>query len=142
MKITYEKVQNRMFGAALSKLATFGGFTNYRELANVKTILKGFEKIAEKAQEEWIYLLKQYAELEADGTIKVKPGTKGDYMVIPGKEEALKKASAEFQKIEGEITAHPMPFEVVANVGLSAVDLMALEGLIAEPKDFPDLKAV
>lgn len=134
MKITYAQVQNRNFSAALSKLATFGGFTDYKELANIKAIIKQFEKIAQRAQEDWTKLLKDYCVLDDKGELKLKDG--GIFDVLPGKEVELKNKKDIFDQTEKEIWAKTIPWESVQKVGLSAGDLIQLEGIVLESKEF------
>lgn len=136
MKITYMQVQNKQFAQALGKLATHGGFTDYKKLANIKTFLKQFEKVSETAQKEWIELLKKYAQLDTEGNFVGQDGRAGTFIITPGKEMEFKTVSDTFNAKEADIWADTISYEEVSKVGLSAVDLLQLEGIIVEPKDF------
>lgn len=142
MKVTYHQVQNSDYTRALGKLATYGGFTDYRQLANIKSFLKQFEKIAEMAQKEWLELLKKYVELNEDGTIKIRKVTRPNGSVqdgfypIEAKKEEFEAATQFFNATAKEVWADPIPFETLAGVGLAPVDIMALDDLILPPKDY------
>ncbi len=153
MKITYHQVQDKLFGAALNKLATHGGFTNYKDVANIKNFLKQFEKISINAQKEWIELLKSVSQLDDKGQFVSReevgrdgksfkiPGT---FIITPGKEEEFKAKEALFNAMEKDAWVDPVPFETVQGCGLSAVDLVQLEAFIIEPTEekAQELKAV
>lgn len=138
MKINYLQVQSPQFTKALAKMATFGGFTDYRQLANIKTVLKQFEKLADTAQKEWIELLKQFCQLDEKGNFIPSEGKAGTFTVTPGREMEFKTAADSFNAKVADIWADPIHFEDVSKVGFSPADLMQLEGIILEPRDWVD----
>lgn len=142
MKITYAQIKNPMFAKALGKLAVHGGFTDYKILANIKFILKQFERLVEEAQSEWVIELKKYADLDADGKFipneEVNPQTgvavkiEGTFRIPKEKEEAFRAAEALFNTKYTAIHAEPLHFDAVKGVGFSANDLIQLEGIVLE----------
>lgn len=138
MKISYIQVQTKQFAQALGKLATHGGFTDYKQLANIKSFLKQFEKVSDTAQKEWIDLLKTYCDRDEKGNFIPGSNGPGTFRVTAGKEADFEAAQAFFNAKEVDVWADPIPFEACTKVGLSAADLIQLDGIIVEPKDFTD----
>lgn len=134
MKITYKQIKSKDFSRALGKLATYGGFTDYKELANIKAILKQFEKCVDMAQKEWIVELKKWAMLDEKGEFVPDERGPGTFKIPIEKKAAFEEVEKMFDEQALTIWADTIPFETVKTVGLSAMDLLQMEGIIKEPE--------
>ena len=115
------------------------------------------EALVETVQKEWVELLKTYAEIDENGKfkpaeirtkVKDKDGNiveelkkeEGTFRISPEKQEDFMAAQNLFRTKEAVIEASPILFSTVVDVGLSAAELLQLEGIVVE--DPTTLKAV
>ncbi len=135
-KITYGDLRDHNFNRGFQKLANHNGFKDAKVIVAVARIGKLFKKRSEDVQEAFLKLLKSYAILDDKGEfipMKDEKGVeqKGTFQMKPENiGEVWEKAQDEFNKSEIEIFANKLQLHDIVGVGLTPLELGALEGVI------------
>lgn len=140
IKLQYQVFDDKPFVRALAKLSNFP-FRNQQTAYRIARLVRKYEQELKTGQDLWIKLLKQYASLDEkggfvpakiampDGTTKEDPAK---YDIPTDKLEAFRQAEKDFNAVEFEIPTWPVTLEEIKDVGLTAHELIAIEGLLNE----------
>lgn len=141
MKIKNDRLRNPAFANALRKLANFGGFTDYKQIYNVKEICRQFEKVSETLQAKWDVIVEEFADKNEEGVIKTDPQDPNRFLVKEEKKSEWKKTVDEFKNEETTLVAETIQYESVKAANLSPIDIMQLEDIVMPPKEWMDAMA-
>lgn len=141
VKLTYKMIQDRNFVAGLGKLANFGGFKDQKLAYNVAKLIRKWEVEVLTAQELYIKLVKQFAVVDENGNLKTpEGGAPGSFEIPDGKDEAFKTARADFEKVELEIPVHKIRLEQLEGVGITPLEMNAMDALLVDMEAVPEEK--
>lgn len=135
-KLKFADVKNQDFVRAYMKIITHTEYKDTKTAYNIAKIARKFDQESKLSQELYVKLIKKYAKLDDKG--EIAPRKEGE-RVIPNtyeiRDEAVedgswKKAAEDFDATEFEIACHKVKLSDLNNVGLSPVDLLALEDII------------
>lgn len=128
--LTYQHVRNEAFVKALAKLARFEGFKDFRVAYSIAKFVRKWEQEAQMAQELYLKLVKQYAKLDEKGNVEPVENQPGTFQIPNESVEVWKQAAENFHTISFEIEVKKLPISKLEAVGLSAMELNALEPLL------------
>lgn len=137
-KVKYGDFRDPSFNRAFQKIANCGTFKDVRLMRNIVRIGKLLKKKEEECQETYIKLLKQYSVLDEKGEFvptngpdgKPQAGTFQIKKELQG--EGWMKALSEFNELECEIFADGIALHDLTNVGLTPIELGALEMMVKD----------
>lgn len=130
-KLTYGKIKDREFEAALQKLgSTFheDAKVNY----GVAKIIRRYYRESKKAQEIWGQLITDNAETTETGKIKPPEGRPFGFTIRKDKEAGWPDLVASFDQTEIEIDCHKLKPSEIVSAKLSPNELNSLEDILTE----------
>lgn len=135
MKFIYKDLKALDLIAALKKLANYGGFKSIRVTKDIGKIVSKWDREQKEAQELFVKLLKKFAELDEKGNVKPNLEANAPFIIPEEKADEFQKQMDEFDLIEFQIVASPIPLVMLEGVGLTPIDLEALTKLIAPDEE-------
>lgn len=139
IELKYKIVKNAEFNLGLSKIGKFP-FKTVQNSLTIKRILKALEKEAEIMQPVFKLIVDQFALKDEKGSLIPVPGTEDTFQVKENV-EGYRKALKDFEETSFEIRSPKLKFSDLDGVGLSAVELLALEDLIEGMDEEIEMKA-
>ncbi len=135
MKVCYGQLRDKYFGQAFNKVSSFVGYKSPQTAYNIAKINKAFLDEVKLCDEEYIKLLKQYAQLDAEGEFIPPEGQpKGHYQITDGKLKDWEAALEKFNAVEIDLAGRrSLNLEEIMAAGLSPLDISVLDCLIAPP---------
>lgn len=138
IKVKYGDFSDANFNRAFQKIANSNTFKDVRLMRNVVRIGTLLKKKESEVQETYIKLLKQFSILDEKGEFVGRPGPDGKPLpnTFQVKEEhvadAWPKAKAEFDALEVDLFCDKLNLHDLVNVGLTPIELGALECMIKD----------
>ncbi len=135
MKVCYGQLRDGTFGRAFNKVSSYVGYKSPQTAYNIAKINKAFLDEVKLCDEEYLKLLKQHANVDADGELIPPEGKeKGHYQITDGKMPAWEEALNKFNAVEIDLAGRrALNLEEIMAAGLSPLDIAALDCLIAPP---------
>lgn len=124
-KLKYSEIRDPRFVQAFSKLANFGGYKDAKSTYNIARMAKLIEQQQRAAIEDYQKVAKDFAVLDDAGKIKLDDNQR--FEVPDEKKSEFDEATREFFTREVEIQRHRIRLDEVEGVGLSPMELLALE---------------
>lgn len=118
------------FKRAITKLAHFGEWEDYKVLFEVKKFMREYQATTQTAQQEWYKIIERHAEKDEKGQVKPHEGRPGTFIIPDDKQETFQQEKQKYDAKVAEFTITKIPFEAVKKAGFSAMDLIELEWLI------------
>jgi hypothetical protein len=135
IKLTYKIIDDRSFLETLKQLSNYP-FRNQRFSYNVSKIWRRLISEVEAANEQWIKLLKQYAELDEKGSFVPKTeDAPHSFKIIEGKEAEFEAAKKDFEAVGFEIDCHPLKLEQLEQMPISGTQIDTLAPLFDFTED-------
>jgi hypothetical protein len=137
--LSYAKFHDPNFTSAIRKIASYTEFEPKVAYA-FKRIRDQISSEARSSQNDYMELVKQYADLKDDGSIKPREDSEGKEMpdtfqIDEEKKEVFTTAINTFHKKEFSIDKDPVPSEWVAGVGLTPDEIGAAKELFLDLED-------
>lgn len=130
--LKYSKLRDPNFQHALYKLTNYAGFPTKACIAIAK-LKKCIDSESVIAQEQFMMLLKKYAELDEKGNFVPKDNKPDTFVIIESKNEEWQKELKDFADYSFNIEVSKLALENVQEAKLSAQDYLALEEIFEEP---------
>jgi hypothetical protein len=132
IKLSYREMNNYEFVNALRSLAEHRGFDT-KTAYNIGKIKAAFDRGVEKGRETYAAILKKFADLNEDGSLKLaNPNDPRSFNIAEEKKGDFKKASEEFMGSDYEIPRFKISVSKLEGAGLSPSDLIALEPILTD----------
>lgn len=139
-QIPYSALREHPFNMALKKLVDYPRFKPTLALS-IARLVKRIDEERSVAQDLYIKILKQHAELDALGELVPKDGKPNTYIIkADSTQEALDKALEEFGKETFSVEMKKFPLDLLEGVGLSGSEIMSLESLLEGEDDGKTVK--
>lgn len=134
IKVPFKEFRIGPFMPVFQKIASFSKF-GPKMLYSVTRIQKKLDKAHQEWNEQFVKLVKQYAEKDEKGELVPRKNEKGQaipnsFEIPDGNVEAWKKAVEELDTVEAEIDLYKLSVEKLIESG---IELSAQECLILEP---------
>jgi len=135
-KVTPDQTRSQAFVAAVKVIVEYRKFPPKKLLRVVKW-QRGIEKAMEDVSEAHRKMLKEFAQLDANGEFVPMPNQPGtwqlseDVKASPEKMQNYWEKTQEFNKMEVDIPVMPLQFSEVEKVELSPAEVGALGELLA-----------
>lgn len=129
--LKYSKLRDPNFQQALYKLTNYTGFPT-KTCITIAKLKKCIDSESVIAQDAFIALLKQYAELDEKGNFVPEDNKKGTFKIIEAKVDEWQKAVEEFSNKLLSVEKFRIDFEDVKDAKLSPQDFIALEDIFKE----------
>jgi hypothetical protein len=132
--LKYANLRDPSFLRAFYKLTNHTGFSTKTCIVIAK-LKKRIDEEANIAQKEFVELLKQYAELDANGDFVPADNKPGTFKILEGKQADWDKASDTLLEKEFVIQKSKLQFEDVSDAKLSPQEFIHLEAIFEEISD-------
>lgn len=129
--LKYSKLRDPNFQQALYKLTNYTGFPT-KTCITIAKLKKCIDSESVIAQDAFIALLKQYAELDEKGNFVPLDNKKDTFKIIESKTEEWEKALLGFGDKVLYVEKFRIDFEDVKDAKLSPQDFIALEDIFKE----------
>jgi hypothetical protein len=136
IKLTYKDLDYQIFNQAIVKISRHA-FKNALVGYNAAKIWRKLKTELETAQDVYTKMLKQFANLDANGQFAPRkdetgadvPGT---FTIKEGKEKEWAEAIKNYQTVSFELPCHQIRIDQLEDVGLTPLEMVALEAVIVD----------